>query len=467
MQATFTDEVEAIDKAIAERIGAEKHRIWFRHSTRLNLADETLTITVPNRFIGTWLENHFMADITAAVRGVLRADRKITFAIDPTLAAKTSPRPTTAAVPLRRRRQQVEDARVRRNAVLSHRLKLSLDTFVVGPKNELAYNAAMAVVRADGSPFNPLFVHGGYGVGKTHLLQGLCNAVADERPTVRWLYVSAEDFANQYVMALKTKKLEGFRRRFRQVDLLAIDDVHFLANKAAMQEEFLHTFNTIDLAGKQVVLASDAHPKMIGQLCERLVNRFISGMVVKMEPPDFEMRCRICRQRAQQMKKSIPDAVIRYVAENITGNVRELEGALLKLVAFASLGNDRITLAVARRVLDEHICRTDPIVHISEIESAVGDYFGVTAADIHSPRKDRTVSLARSFCMHLARRFTKMSYPEIGRLMGGKNHATVILANRKIEDLVRRNAQVRWNGPHGNRVAQAKDVLDELIARMS
>jgi len=167
------------------------------------------------------------------------------------------------------------------------------------------------------------------------------------------------------------------------------------------------------------------------------------------------------------MKKSIPDAVIRYVAENITGNVRELEGALLKLVAFASLGNDRITLAVARRVLDEHICRTDPIVHISEIESAVGDYFGVTAADIHSPRKDRTVSLARSFCMHLARRFTKMSYPEIGRLMGGKNHATVILANRKIEDLVRRNAQVRWNGPHGNRVAQAKDVLDELIARMS
>jgi len=468
MQATFTDEVDAIDKAIAERIGREKHRIWFRNSTRLRLVEHTLTIAVPNRFIGTWVENHFMADIAAAARHVTGAERKIAFSIDPTLAAPSESTPAGDAGALRQRRRETMQTRVRKEAASpGGRLKLSLDTFVVGTKNELAYNAARALIQEESSPFNPLFVHGGYGVGKTHLLQGVCNAIADRRPGARWLYVSAEDFANQYVMALKTKKLDTFRRRFRQVDLLAIDDIHFLSNKNAMQEEFLHTFNTIDLAGKQVVLASDAHPKMIGQLCERLVNRFVSGMVVKMDPPDFEMRCRICRQRAQQLKKDIPDAVIRYVAENVPSNVRELEGALLKLVAFASLGQERITLAVARNVLADHISRTDPIVHLSEIESTVASFFGVTAADIHSARKDRTVSLARSFCMHLARRFTKMSYPEIGRLMGGKNHATVILANRKVEDLVQRNAQVRWHGPQGNRVARAKDVLEGFLANLS
>ena len=468
MQATFTDEVDAIDKVIAERIGPEKHRVWFRNSTRLSLAEDTLSIAVPNRFIGTWIENHFMSHIAEAVRQVTGAQRKISFSIDPTLTEQSSDAAAPGQPALQRRRQETMQTRVRKHAgPVAMRLKLSLDTFVVGVKNELAYNAARAVIQEDTSPFNPLFVHGGYGVGKTHLLQGVCNAVAQRRPATRWLYVSAEDFANQYVMALKTKKLDTFRRRFRQVDLLAIDDIHFLSNKTVMQEEFLHTFNTIDLAGKQIVLASDAHPKMIAQLCERLVNRFVSGMVVKMEAPDFEMRCRICRQRAQQMKKSIPDAVVRYVAENIASNVRELEGALIKLVAFASLGNDRITLAMARSVLAEHISRTDPIVHISEIESAVASFFGVTAAEIHSARKDRTVSLARSFCMYLARRFTKMSYPEIGRLMGGKNHATVILANRKVTDLVERNAQIRWNGPNGNRLAQAKDVLESLIASLS
>ncbi len=201
-------------------------------------------------------------------------------------------------------RNQLTD---RRNSIQrspSKRLKLNLDTFVVGSSNELAYNAAKAVVNEEQSPFNPLFVHGGYGVGKTHLLQGICNAVAQKRPATNWLYLSAEEFANQFVLALKTKKLEAFRRKMRETDLLAIDDIHFLANKPSTQEEFLHTFNTISLAGKQVVLASDAHPKMIGQLSEKLVNRFVSGMVVKIDTPDFHTRCQICRQYARQLTEN-------------------------------------------------------------------------------------------------------------------------------------------------------------------
>jgi chromosomal replication initiator protein len=206
---------------------------------------------------------------------------------------------------------------------------------------------------------------------------------------------------------------------------------------------------------------------MIGKLCESLVNRFVSGMVVKIESPDFETRCKICAQRAASMKKDVPDSVLQYIAEKMCTNIRELEGALIKLIAFASLTNERITLAMAKQVLADHISRTDPIVHVSDIESAVTTYFGITTADVHSSKKDRTVSMARSFSMYLARKYTKMSYPEIGRVMGNKNHATVILANRKIEDLVSRNAEVKWKSPAGPRIAKARDIYEQLMESIS
>lgn len=246
------------------------------------------------------------------------------------------------------------------------------------------------------------------------------------------------------------------------MDLLAIDDIHFLASKPSTQEEFLHTFNTINLAGKKVVLASDAHPKMIGQLCESLVNRFVSGMVVKIEPPDIKTRCKIICQKTAAMNKELPDKVITYIAENIRSNIRELEGAILKLIAYSSLCNEKISPEMARQVLAEHISRTDPIVHISDIEAAVTTFFGITPADVHSSKKDRTVSLARSFSMYLARKYTDMSFPEIGRLMGNKNHATVILACRKVEEILKNNASVNWQSPNGNRVANGHDIIAKL-----
>ncbi|MHC5143851.1 MAG: chromosomal replication initiator protein DnaA, partial [Planctomycetota bacterium] len=309
--------------------------------------------------------------------------------------------------------------------------------------------------------------HGGYGVGKTHLLQGVCNAIYANKPDCRWSYLSAEDFANQYVVALKTRKLETFRQRLRNLDVLAIDDIHFLANKNAMQEEFLHTFNTIDLAGKQIILASDAHPKEIGKLCEKLVNRFVSGMVVRVDAPDFETRRRICSQRAAGMKLNLSQEVIDYIAGSISANVRELEGALVKLAAFGSLSGQPTTLAVAQQVLADHIARTDPVVHNSEIVSVTAAFFGVSVSDIYSAKKDRTISLSRAFGMYLNRRFTKMSYPEIGRAMGGKNHATVILACRKIENHLKANNELKWRTQNGWRNIPAKDVLDALLEKIS
>jgi len=503
MQASITEErsraasldTTAITEALSQRIGSQKFKIWFQNCARFTVADGTLRIGVANPFLATWLEGHFLKDIQGAAQTALGSVPEIAFTVDAELGGQqrhsgvgsssptggaaalggvrsvlgASPR-SVGAVPSRSGSGHAEGT----SPNVAEGLRLTLDTFVVGPSNELAYNAAKAVIREQQSPFNPLFIHGGYGVGKTHLLQGICHGVAQARPQTRWLYLSAEDFANEFVLALKSRKLEAFRRRMRQTELLAIDDVHFLASKPSTQEEFLHTFNTISLAGKQVILVSDAHPKMIGQLSEKLVNRFVSGMVVKIEAPDLQTRCDICRQFAQRMLNTtlggpdskrvgaMPESVIRFVAERVRTNVRELEGAVLKLIAYATLQNERLSVAMAEAVLAEHIERCDPMVHVTDIEAAVGAYFGVTPANLHSAKKGRTVSLARHFSMYLTRQHTNMSSSEVGRHMGNKNHATVLVACKKVEEMLVRDAEVHWEGPAGNKVAKAKAILAHL-----
>jgi chromosomal replication initiator protein len=500
MQSTITDEslrashkdgacrseaeptIQAINEALANKVGQQKYRIWFKNSTKLTLAGGYLKVGAPNLFIANWIENHFLNEISQTVQSVTGKNTKVTFTIDPELSGRRAGSRATSSTAAKKDRHQsrfVTDRGTKRSAIGRQQkkgLKLNLDTFVVGSSNELAYNAARVVVNEQQSPFNPLFVHGGYGVGKTHLLQGICNAVCQKRPQTNWMYLSAEDFANQFILALKTKKLDAFRQRMRKTDLLAIDDIHFLSSKPSTQEEFLHTFNTINLAGKQVVLASDAHPKMIGQLSEKLVNRFVSGMVVKIDIPDLETRCQICRQYANNIHKggsqnaytkgnvnqTVPESVIRYIAENMRTNVRELEGALLKLIAFTALKNEKITTSMAKAILSEHLERCDPIVHVSDIESAVATFFGITPTSMHSSKKNRTVALARHFSMYLTRKHTNMSSSEIGRVMGNKNHATVLLACKKIDGLLQRNGELNWKGPGGNKISKARAVFAQL-----
>ena len=467
MQAVFTDEINAVHERIADKIGKTQYQVWFKKSTRLAMNEDHFEIAAANPFVCNWIQGHFSSMLEEVVKEVFGHSPEFRYQIDSKLS-KPASKPIMKHQKAERVLNSLRRSRTQVKRPLNEQpLKLTLDTFVVGQKNQLAYNAAKTLVSEEKSPFNPLFLHGGYGVGKTHLLQGVCNAVYSNKPGCRWMYLSAEDFANQYVVALKTRKLDTFRQRLRNLDILAIDDIHFLSNKNAMQEEFLHTFNTIDLAGKQVILASDAHPKEINQLCEKLVNRFVSGMVVRMDAPDFETRRRICTQRAAGMKLSLSQEVIEYIAGNISTNVRELEGALVKLAAFGSLSSQEVTVAVAQQVLADHIARMDPVVHNSEIVSVTAEFFGISVSDIHSAKKDRTISLARSFAMYLNRRFTKMSFPEIGRAMGGKNHATVILACRKIENHLKDNSDLKWRTQNGWRNVSAKDVLDALIEKIS
>jgi chromosomal replication initiator protein len=483
--------IGAINDAIAERIGQKKYRIWFKNSTRLSFTDGILKVGVANQFISSWLESHFQAQVADAAKAVIGRDCRPVFAVDSKLAAgqKTFAfnEPALPDLECRGRGSGVEGNITHapsKSPVLIHqnsihipqnvtadppkgpKLKLTFDSFVVGRSNQLAYNAARAIVTDKQSPFNPLFIHGGYGLGKTHLLQGICNEMRSSRPTASWQYISAEDFANQFVLALKTRKLDAFRYRMRQTDLLAIDDIHFLASKPSTQQEFLYTFNTLDLKGRQVVLASDAHPKEIKQLSEKLVNRFVSGMVVRIEPPDFQTRCEICRRYAVTLKKNVPEEVISYIADNLKNSIRELQGGLLKVTASASLQNAKIDLATAKAAMAELIERSEPITNLSNIESAAAQYFGITASAIHSSKKDKTVALARHFCMYLARKHTRMSSSEIGRLLGDKNHATVLVGCKKIEEHIAANSRLNWQGPAGNRVCNAKAILEELESRI-
>jgi len=469
MQSVVTDDknialgsvMENIKSELSKIIGPNKYKIWFEGSTKMAIQDQYLKIEVPNLFIAGWLENHFAEDIQKAVKNITGISKKLTFSINAALAGKRNTR-NTAGIKNDENTNNYNKPTQKKKISRYKKLRLTLDSFVVGSSNRLAFNAALTVANEEKSPFNPLFIHGGYGVGKTHLLQGICNAICLNQPGTDWLYISAEDFVNQFVLALKTKKLEAFRCRMRQMDLLAIDDIHFLAGKISTQEEFLHTFNSIDLAGKQVLLASDAHPKLITQLSDKLVNRFVSGMVVKIDQPDLETRFSICAQFAAKRKVPIADSVLKYIAEHLKTNVRELQGAMLKIIAFASLQNKKVNINIAKEILAEHIARTDPVVHVSDIETAVVTFFGITVADLHSAKKDRTISLARHFSMYLARKHTKMSSPEIGKCMGNKNHATVLLACKKIEEQVKNNNQLNWMCQSGNRVAKAKTILAKL-----
>ncbi len=453
--------LDELNEAIARRVGKQKYKIWFKNSTRIEIEDGYVKVGVPNQFIASWIESNFNEQIISSVVDVYNSHKKAIYFIQPELFNTGRKKPVEQNPELTAAKVSIEKASQKQNRNTPYRMNLA--DFVVGPSNQLAYNAAQSVVEEPASRFNPLFIHGDCGLGKTHLLQGISNAIYSRHPEATFIYLSGEEFTNRFVLSLKSGKLDLFRGRFRSCDVLIIDDIHFLANKKASQEEFLHTFNAIDAIGKQIVLASDTHPKLMQNFSDSLTSRFVSGMVVKIENPTYETRCAILMKRAEKMGKSVPMPVIEFIADNIRTNVRELEGALLKVVAYAALSKEPVSMAITQEALQGHISQIDPIVRVSDIESKVARFFNMTPADIRSNRKTRTVSLARSLAMYLTRKHTNMSFPEIGRYMGNKNHATVILACRKIESYLADNAKpLSWDTTEGKQEMMLNTLLDKL-----
>lgn len=457
------DAIALIQTKLADRIGPQRYNTWFRNATQFTMAGEFLTVTAPNHFMGEWIERNYGTIISETAHEVTGNPFTICFATDPDLAKGLSKKQPDRQVEfVANNPERLAREKRQGTPTVTPALRGRLDEFVQGSSNQLAFAAANQVVEKPGSEFSLLFVHGGCGVGKSHLLQAICNGIKERHPHLRWRYVNGEEFTNDYVYAIRAREHDSFRDRYRNVDVLVIDDVHFFANKRATQEEFLHTFKAIDAMGKQVVLSSDAHPKLIGHFSDQLVSRFLSGMVVRIDSPDFAVRKGFLQRRAERLKVDFPEEVIDYIAENFRTNLRELEGAMLKLMAHAQHGGERVSLPLAQRAVKDLLRQTAPVVMLSDIESNVAIYFGLTPADLHTSRKSRTIALARGIAMHLARKYTNMSFPEIARFMGNKNHSTVILASRRIGRMIQANETVGWMTPAG----QKERNLPELVAEL-
>jgi chromosomal replication initiator protein len=317
------------------------------------------------------------------------------------------------------------------------------DHFVRGPSNQLAHAAATAVADAPAMAYNPLFLHGPVGVGKTHLLQAICQRVLAKRPESRILYLSCETFVNQFISSVEAGDLEDFRYRYRHVDMLLIDDIHFLAKKERTQEEFFHTFNTLYNSKKQIVLSCDSPPREIPTLEDRLVSRFKWGLVTQIEEPGQETRVSIVRRKAERKGVTLPDGVADLVADNIATNVRELEGAVLRVIGYAALTGKKLTMELAQEALRDVIQPKERKVTIETILRTVADHYGVKASEITGKRRHKSISLPRQVCMYLARRLTDYSLVEIGGQFGGRDHTTVLYANEKIARLLQTNQRLK------------------------
>jgi chromosomal replication initiator protein len=486
--------------AIAQRVGPQRFHVWFNNSTRLDLKHDGLEIAVPNDFISEWIGTHFAKPIQEAAHEVLGCPLMVRFNVVPQLfavegggdAAAKPPAQASAArsaigfgapmLPAGMPTKLVPQARTSNGingravmaaptlaappapipAVPKPRLRHDLDSFVVGASNQLAYNAASYVAEFPGVQYNPLFIHGNCGLGKTHLLQGLCKAFIEHHPTKRWAYMTGEEFTNEFLTCMRNNKLDVFRRKMRDLDLLVIDDVHFLSGKKVTQEEFLHTFNAIEAMGRQVVLASDEHPKMIEEFGESLINRFVSGMVVRIDPPNYATRCEILRSLSQRSGLFLGEEVIGWVARRVTQNVRELEGALNRIAAQAKLTGRPADASLAQEALGDLDRQLVAPVKPENIMQAVCNYFSLDQKDLMSGRRQRTISLARSVAMFLVRKTAKLSFPEIGIRMGKRNHSTVISACRRIERAVQTNEPLIWTSTVGDRTEEAAELIQRL-----
>lgn len=502
--------------AIAQRVGQQRFHVWFNNSTRLDLKNDGLEIAVPNDFISEWIGTHFTRPIQEAAHEVLGAPLEVRFHVMPQLFevdaadnrsvdtrsgdSRSAPALPSKGGPERGSRMAMIESHppikptdhkdgapvshpvqlvrptinpgARASAPSDHsnpgtlsvrpRLRHDLDSFVVGPNSQLAYNGASYVAEFPGVQYNPLFIHGSCGLGKTHLLQGLCKKFIEHHPTKRWIYLTGEEFTNEFLSALRNNRLDVFRRKMRDLDLLVIDDVHFLAGKKATQEEFLHTFNAIEAMGRQVVMASDNHPKMIEEFGESLVNRFVSGMVVRIDPPNFATRCEILRALSTRNSSELPEEVIHWIARRVTQSVRELEGAVTRITACSKLTHRPVDAALAQEALHDLDRQMIAPVKPENILQGVCNYFGLEHKDLMSGRRQRTISLARSIAMFLIRKTAKLSFPEIGVRMGKRNHSTVISACRRIERASLGNEKLVWTSTVGEREEEATELLQRL-----
>ncbi len=417
--------------ALEGELPPQNFSTWIAPIRPLKLEGATVTLEVPNRFFVEWLQEHgYVPAIRRALSAELHEDATVHFAV--AKAAKAHARPAAETPPAEATPPAVPDwAAAARKIGLNP--KYTFDSFVVGSSNQFAHAASLAVAEKSPRTYNPLFIYGGVGLGKTHLLTAIGNFKLANYPGARVCYVHAESFMNELIQAIGNKKMPEFREKYRRMDVLLMDDIQFIAGKERTQEEFFHTFNALYESHKNIVVTSDKFPKEIPGLEDRLRSRFAWGLIADIQPPDLETKVAILQKKAEIESIHLPNEVAHFLAANFSSNIRELEGSLVRISAFSSLTHSPITIELSREVLKDFIREADREVTIDRILKAVSNHYGVTIADLRGQRRTRTVALPRQVAMYLSRELTASSYPEIGNKIGGRDHSTVMYAWSKID----------------------------------
>jgi chromosomal replication initiator protein len=415
---------------------------WFAHTAGVALDEGRFVLAVPNDFTRDWIEGHFLELIGAAIRDITGVSRRIDLEVTsgaPTPATAESPSPAASRV-----------APVER-LVPPHRpesggfnAKYTFDSFVIGSSNRFAHAAALAVAEAPAQAYNPLFIYGSTGLGKTHLLQAIAQYVSEHSSEMSVRYVTSETFMNDFINSLRDKRIEGFKQRYRTYDVLLIDDVQFFEHKERIQEEFFHTFNSLYEAGSQIVMSSDRPPRDIATLEERLRSRFEWGLITDIQPPDLETRIAILRKKVKTDGIHIPDPqVLTFIAGRVSTNIRELEGALTRVVAFSSLTGRAMSVELSGDVLKDVFPQGEAAeVSIKRIQDLVAERFNMSLEELCGDKRSQNIVYPRQVAMYLSRELTDSSLPKIGKEFGGRDHTTVIHATSKIARLIREDRSV-------------------------
>jgi chromosomal replication initiator protein len=432
-QSLMSQEVwQAAISNIQRQLIPHSFATWFRPLTLGNINNNRLQIVLPNRFFKEWFEEHYLEFLRSALEDLLFTRVEIELVVP---EQDASPPPPPKESPPKRTAR-------RSGSTTSLNAKYTFDSFVVGAGNQLAHAASLAVAEQISKVYNPLFIYGGVGLGKTHLLHAIGHLVLERDNLVRVSYVSSEKFTNDLINAIRFDATSEFRNRYRSVDVLLIDDIQFIAGKERTQEEFFHTFNDLYNASKQIVLTSDSIPKEIPALEERLRSRFEWGLIADIQAPDLETKAAILRKKAQAEGVQIPDEVSLFIASNVKSNVRELEGYLVRIVAYASLTNQAITLDLAREILKEFM-NGDRAITMPRILEVVADFYRLKEKELLSKSRHKSIVLPRQVAMYLCRTQTNASLPDIGAEFGGKDHSTVIHACGKVRELMAKDEKFR------------------------
>ncbi len=411
---------------IQGKVPKQVYDTWFSPVHLDRIENSTAHIGVPNKFFGDWLHTHYgslLAEAVANARG--GGDLAVNFIVFQKATHAKPADPQTVSSGMR----AAGPVKARRGIQLNP--KYTFRNFVVGAGNQFAHAACMAVAEQPGKAYNPLFIYGGVGLGKTHLLNAIGNHVA-EQTDLRIAYLTTEQFTNEVINSIRYDKMMDLRKRYRHIDMLMIDDIQFLAGKERTQEEFFHTFNALYEAHKQIVLSSDRFPKDMPDIEERLRSRFEWGLIADLQPPDVETRIAILRKKSEDEGVKLPEDVIQFLSTTMKSNIRELEGSLVRLGAYASLTGQAITLDMAKTVLRDLIGDKKKVVAMEDIQEAVCAQFHVKMTELKSRRRSKTLVHPRQIAMYLCRELTDASYPEIGRHFGGKDHTTIIHACRQV-----------------------------------